>query len=148
MSDKGTEYREGGHSEFIEYLFGSPPKPYNTIVLESPDDTSKNPGLHIFEQLLMVFVDGLKYFHGDDQGKVNINQITDSDLSRMQEYFHSMGYESIVDVFPTINEYEFRYPNYFADQDKITEQCVLSDFYYEIYGHNNRVFRISFMFKI
>jgi hypothetical protein len=149
MSEEGTEYKEGSHSEFIRYLFGSSPKPPNTIVLESPiNDTSKNPELHIFEQLLMIFVDGLKYFHGDDQGKIDINQIAASDLSIIHEYFHSMGYESMVDVFPTINEYKFRYPDYFKDQDKITESCVLRDFYYEIYGHNNVVFRISFMFKI
>ena len=143
MSDK-TEYKEGSHSEFIQYLFGNDPKPRNTIVLESlPSNPTKNAGLHIFEQLLMIFVDGLKYFHGN-QGKVDINSLHQEDITKIQEYFHSINYDALVETFETVQEYKFRFPNYFKDQDKITEQCILHDFFYEIYGDNNKVFRISF----
>ena len=139
-----TEYKEGSHSEFICYLFGNEPKPRNTIVLESPhNDTSKNPGLHIFEQLLMIFVDGLKYFHGNE-GKVNVNSLVTKDISQVQEYFHSMNYDAVREIFETVQEYKFRFPNYFKDQEKITGECVLKDFFYEIYGDNNKVFRVSF----
>ena len=143
MSDT-TEYKEGSHSEFICYLFGNEPKPRNTIVLESPPhDTSKNTGLHIFEQLLMIFVDGLKYFHGHE-GKVNVNALVTEDIAQVQEYFHSMNYDAVIETFETVHTYKFRYPNYFKDQEKITGDCVLKDFFYEIYGDNNKVFRISF----
>ena len=153
MSSEDTEYREGSHSDFICYLFGNEPKPRNTIVLESPpNDPSKNPGLHIFEQLLMIFVDGLKYFHGHDvdpgqegrEGTVDVNSLTRKDIIQVQEYFRSMNYDAIIETFETVQEYKFRFPNYFKDQEKITEECVLHDFYYEIYGDNNKVFRISF----
>ena len=156
-----TEYKEGSHSEFIRYLFGNEPKPRNTIVLESPpNEPSKNPGLHIFEQLLMIFVDGLRFFHGQDgpegprqedqesqggrRGQVNINALVAEDIARIQGYFRSMNFEAVVETFETVHEYQFRYPNYFKDQDKITGGCVLKDFFYEIYGDNNKVFRISF----
>ena len=157
MSDQ-TEYKEGSHAEFIRYLFGDEPKPRNTIVLESPpNDTTKNPGLHIFEQLLMIFVDGLRYFHGCSEpepgpeglregrrGQVNINDLVTEDISHIQEYFTSMNFDAVIETFETVHEYQFRYPNYFKDQEKITGECVLKDFFYEIYGDNNKVFRISF----
>jgi hypothetical protein len=158
MSDQ-TEYKEGSHSEFIRYLFGNEPKPRNTIVLESPpNDSAKNPGLHIFEQLLMIFVDGLRFFHGQDEpnegpdggghsgrgGQVNINALVPEDIAQIQGYFHSMNFDAVVKTFETVHEYQFRYPHYFKEQDKITDKCVLKDFFYEIYGDNNKVFRISF----
>ena len=139
-----TEYKDGSHQEFIEYLFGSEPKPPHTISLESPpEEPHKNPGLHIFEQLLMIFVDGLKYFYGEE-GKVNVNRLSETDVSKIQTYFASFGYLAEVETFATIHEYQFRFPNYFKDQDKITDECVLRDFYYEIYGEMNKVFRITF----
>ena len=155
MSDQ-TEYKEGSHAEFIRYLFGNEPKPRNTIVLESPPNgPAKNPGLHIFEQLLMIFVDGLRFFHGHEgpdpeglreerRGQVNINALVANDIAHIQGYFHSMDYDAVVETFETVHEYQFRYPNYFKDQEKITGGCVLKDFFYEIYGDNNKVFRISF----
>lgn len=146
MSDS-AEYKEGDHSEFIVYLFSSEPKPRDTIVLESPPiNPHKNIGLHIFEQLLMIFVDGLKYLHGDHEGKVDVNTLTSEDISKIQLYFESMGYQSNVDTFETVFEYQFKHPNYFKDQSKITSDTSLSSFYYEIFGTNNRVFRISFSY--
>jgi len=161
MSSDQTEYKEGSHAEFIRYLFGNEPKPRNTIVLESiTNEPTKNPGLHIFEQLLMIFVDGLRFFHGQEgpdlegpdlegptegrRGQVNINALVAEDIAQIQGYFSSMNYDAVVVIFETVHEYQFRYPNYFKDQDKIKDECVLKDFFYEIYGDNNKVFRISF----
>ena len=146
-SADSTEYKEGDHSEFIVYLFSSEPKPRNTIVLESPPlDPHKNRGLHIFEQLLMIFVDGLKYFHGNHENKVDVNTLTKEDISKIKLYFESMGYTSHVDIFETVFEYQFKHPNYFKDKSKITPDTQLDDFYYEIFGTNNRVFRVSFSY--
>ena len=43
-----------------------------------------------------------------------------------------------------MNEYQFKYPNYFKDQDKITNEIQLQDFYYEIFNEHNCAYRISF----
>jgi hypothetical protein len=148
MSETGHEYKEGDHNEFIQYLFGSEPQAPHSIVLESPPlDPSKNRGLHTFEQLLMIFVDGMKYFHGSEEGMVNINEVSLQHIEQINRYFHSMDYEVSVDLFETMYDYQFKYPNYFKDQDKITDKVGLSDFYYEMFGHNNRVFRVSFAIK-
>ena len=55
-----------------------------------------------------------------------------------------MNYEVILEVCHTLHEYRFKHPNYFKDQKYINEETMLDDFYYEIYGHNNCAFRISF----
>ena len=139
-----TEYKEGDHNDFINYLFSHSPKEKGEVKLELPLNLpDKNLGLHIFEQLLMIFVDGLKYFYGEND-KVDINKLTEEDIQKVNKYFISMNYEVSLDVFPTMNDYQFKHPNYFKDQNHITNQTELKDFYYEVYGKDNCVFRISF----
>ena len=142
--DNNLEYKEGSHSEFIDYLFSNEPKDKDSIQLESPPlDPNKNMGLHIFEQLLMIYVDGLKYFFGDNQ-KVNINKLSQEDIEKVNQYFISINYEVNLEVFSTMNEYQFKFPNYFKNQEHINKNTKLEDFHYEIYGENNKVFRLSF----
>jgi len=143
-----TEFKEGDHQSFIEYLYSSEPKPVGTIQLESPplDNTDKNINLHIFEQLLMIFVDGLKYFYGDSNNKVNVDDLTFDSIDKMNEYLKSMNYGLTLEVFETMYDYQFKFPNYFLNQGHINAQTKLEDFYYEIFNAENKVFRISFTF--
>ena len=77
------DYKEGDHDEFIHYLFSSEPKPKDSIQLElCNEDETKNIYHHVFEQLLMIFVDGLKYFYGDSDGKVSIDQLSEQDIDK------------------------------------------------------------------
>ena len=139
-----TEYKEGDHSEFIHYLFSNSPKERGEVKLELPmNNPTKNIGLHEFEQLLMIFVDGLKYFYGKD-GKVDINKLTEEDSIKVNEYFRSMNYSVDLKVFETMNEYQFKFPNYFKNQEHIKPETKLEDFYYEIFNNDNKAFRISF----
>ena len=145
--DPETEYKEGHHGEFIQYLFSDSPKEKGQITIELPlpegSEKCKNIGLHIFEQLLMIFVDGLKYFYGKD-GKVNINELTKEDFEKVNEYFISMNYVVVLEVFENMNNYQFKFPNYFKNQEHIKSETKLEDFYYEIFGNNNCAFRITF----
>ena len=146
MAEKNTDYKEGSHSEFIEYLFSDSPKDKGVIQLESTYiEPGKNIGLHTFEQLLMIFVDGLKYFYGDSEGKVTIWELKQEDIEKVNEYFLSMNYNVNLEVFPTMNEYKFKFPNYFKNQEHIKIETKLEDFYYEIFNELNCAFRISFM---
>ena len=146
--NKGPEYKEGQHEEFIQYLFSDSPKEKGEISLELPlpegSEKCKNIGLHIFEQLLMIFVDGLKYFYGKDN-KVDINKLTKEDFEKVNEYFISMNYSVDLKVFETMNEYQFKFPNYFKNQEHIKPETQLEDFYYEIFNNDNKAFRISFV---
>tara|TARA_B100000161_G_C33469269_1_gene377229 strand:- start:3 stop:446 length:444 start_codon:yes stop_codon:yes gene_type:complete len=139
-----TVFKEGNHDDFINYLYSNAPKDAGEVKLELPlNEPGKNLGLHEFEQLLMIFVDGLKYFYGEN-GKVDINKLTKEDIQRVNRYFLSMNYEVHLDIFPTMNDYIFKYPNYFKDQKHITNSTELKDYYYEVYGKDNCVFRIYF----
>ena len=145
MSETKTDYKEGDHSQFIEYLFSDSPKDKGAIQLESTYiEPGKNIGLHTFEQLLMIFVDGLKYFYGNSEGKVAISELKKEDIEKVNEYFVSMNYKVKLEVFPTMNDYKFKYPNYFKNQEHIKSETKLEDFYYEIFGQYNCAFRISF----
>jgi hypothetical protein len=141
------EYKEGQHEEFIQYLFSDSPKEKGEISLVLPlpegSEKCKNIGLHIFEQLLMIFVDGLKYFYGKDN-KVDINKLTKEDFEKVNEYFISMNYSVDLKVFETMNDYQFKFPNYFKNQEHIKPETKLEDFYYEVFNNDNKAFRISF----
>ena len=141
------EYKEGHHKEFIQYIFSDSPKEPGEVKLELPlpegSEKCKNIGLHLFEQLLMIFVDGLKYFYGKD-GKVDINKLTKEDIIKVNEYFISMNYSVDLKVFDTMNEYQFKFPNYFKNQEHIRPETKLEDFYYEIFNNDNKAFRTSF----
>ena len=145
MDSTNVDYKEGQHSDFIEYLFSSEPKEKGSIQLELPlDSTSKNKYHHIFEQLLMIFVDGLKYFYGNSEGKVNIQELQKKDIDLISTYFESFNFKVHVSIFPTIHEYEFKYPNYLKEPDKIKDTTQLMDFFYEIFCDHNIVYRIQF----
>jgi hypothetical protein len=145
MAQENIEYEEGNHLEFINFLYSREPRNRGEIQLESNYiEPGKNIGLHIFEQLLMIFVDGLKYFNGDKNNKVTISEIKSEDIEKINRYFISMNYFANLEVFPTINEYKFKFPNYFKNQKHITIETKLEDFYYEIYDKDNCAYRISF----
>ena len=91
----------------------------------------------------MIFVDGLKYFYGEND-KVNINSLKKEDIEKVNEYFISMNYSVKLDYFPTMNEYQFKFPNYFKNQEKITNETQLEDFFYEVFNERNSAFRIYF----
>jgi hypothetical protein len=55
-----------------------------------------------------------------------------------------MNYKVNLDVFSTMNDYKFKFPNYFKNQEHIKSGTKLEDFYYEIFGQYNCAFRISF----
>ena len=86
------EEHDGSHDEFIRYIFNNEPKKKSSISLELPLE-NKNIGLHIFEQLLMIFTDGSKYLYGEN-GKVNINNLNRENIDNLNKYFRSFGYNS------------------------------------------------------
>lgn len=146
MNDK-PDFKEGDHSSFIQYLYSSEPKESGSIQLELPcTDENKSQALHIFEQLLMIFVDGLKFFHSDENKKVNPEILTKPDFEKLILYFKSLNFKVDVSIFKNMYEYEFKHPNYFKDKKLITKDTKLNDFYYEIFTQSQQIFRIQFDF--
>ena len=88
-----TELKKPINDEFIHFLFGQEPKEKDSIQLEIPDiPKDKNVHLHIYEQLLQIFVDGLKYFYSNDDGKVDVTKLNEEDINKIQKYFESMDF--------------------------------------------------------
>ena len=127
-------------------MFDKEPKPKDTIQLECPDIVEgKNIHLHIFEQLLMIYVQGLKYLWSGEEGKVDLTKLTDDNINLMKRYFESINYIVNIEVF-NLQTYQFKFPDYFKNQDKITDKTLLPDFFYETQGADTKMYRISFDF--
>ena len=141
-----TIIEEENPGDFIKYMFDCEPKPKDSIQLECPDiPDNKNTHLHIFEQLLMIYVSGLKHLWQDEEGRVDLTKLTEDNIKLMKQYFESINYIVNIEVFD-LNTYQFRFPDYFKNQEKITNKTVLTDFFYETQGSDTNMYRISFDF--
>lgn len=147
MEDSLTEYIDGDADDFTIFLFSEKPKEKNTIKLELSDNVENlHIGLHIFQELLMIFTSGIKYLFGNGNETVNITILTKDDIYLMNQYFESMGFKIVIDIF-TIVEYlsNMKLPNYFINKELIKEDTMLRDLYYER-NLDGIIYRISFDF--
>jgi hypothetical protein len=146
MEHTDTEYKEGNDSEFLDFLFTEIPQEKNSIKLElSPTEKDVQIGLHIFQELLMIFTGGLKKLFGEKE-KVDITILKPEDIQLMNKYFESMGFQCMVERF-NVSEYleNMKMPNYFVNQELITDKTLLKDIYYET-SINYIIYRVSFDF--
>ncbi len=146
MEHTDTEYKEGNDSEFLDFLFTEIPQEKNSIKLElSPAEKNVKIGLHIFQELLMIFTGGLKKLFGEKE-KVDITILKPEDIQLMNKYFESMGFQCMVERF-NVSEYleNMKMPNYFVNQELITDKTLLKDIYYET-SINYIIYRVSFDF--
>ena len=82
------------------YAYCETPEEKASIQLECPDiPPKKNVHLHIFEQLLMIYVGGLKHLWSDSEGKVELTKLTEENIQLMKRYFESINYEVNIEVF-------------------------------------------------
>ena len=146
MENEDTEYIEGSGDDFLHYIFSNEPKEKNSVklVLDPPNEGVKI-GLHIFQELLMVFTMALKYNYSENE-KLDISSITHEDINKINRYFQSFGHSVLVEKF-TIEEYlsNIKIPNYFKDQHLIKDDTLLRDIYYETHV-NGYIYRITFDF--
>tara|TARA_B100001027_G_scaffold190890_1_gene144980 strand:+ start:312 stop:758 length:447 start_codon:yes stop_codon:yes gene_type:complete len=146
MENENTEYKDGDHNSFIEYVFQKEPKEKNSIKLEldSPDKNN-NINKHIFEQLLQIFTDGMKYLYSDNDNKINITSLEIDSILKMKEYFESFGVELIFNMYDQTN-YVLK-PYIYNNPELYNKSKSVNDFYYEIpleKNNNMLVYRISF----
>ena len=144
--------KEGDADDFTIFLFSHKPFEKNSIKLELDEpEPGKHIGLHIFEQLLQIFVDGLKYLYGDGspEGKVDISELTEENMEKMKQYFSSIGFHVILDTYDQSN-YVAK-PDVFMNHTLIKEDTMLNEFYYEILTEDDNkvkiIYRISFKFN-
>ena len=145
MENENTEYIDGDADEFTIFLFSERPKEKNSIKLELSPLTDIHIGLHIFQELLMIFTSGMKYLFSE-KDKLDVTKLSKEDIHLMNLYFESMGFQVKVEVF-TIVDYldNMKLPNYFLKQELIKENTPLDGFYYET-SLNDSIYRVSFDF--
>ena len=146
MENHDTEYIEGNGDDFLKFLFSSEPRVENSVKLElDPPKDGIKLGLHIFQELLMVFTMGLKYLYADNN-VLNISSISESDVNKINKHFNSFGYVLIIEEL-TVSDYlsNMKLPNYFKEKDLIKDDTLLKDIYYETFV-NSVIYRISFDF--
>ena len=137
--------KEGDADDFTIFLFSHKPFEKNSIKLELDEpEPGKHIGLHIFEQLLQIFVDGLKYLYGDGspEGKVDISELTEENMEKMKLYFLSIGFHVILDTYDQSN-YVAK-PDVFMNHKLITEDTMLNEFYYEILTEDENKVKIIY----
>ena len=146
MENENTEYKSGDHNSFIEYVFTKEPKEKNSIKLEldSPQE-GNNLNKHIFEQLLQIFTDGMKYLYSDDDNKLDIVSLEIDSIVKMKKYFESFGAELIFNMY-NLNNYVFK-PYIYSKPELYNKSESVNDFYYEIpleKDNSMLIYRISF----
>lgn len=146
MENEDTEYIEGNGDDFLKYIFSKEPREKNSVKLElDPPDPGVKLGLHIFQELLMVFTMALKYLYSDGED-LNISTITSEDIYKINRHFNSFGFSVLVEKF-TIQDYlsNMKLPNFFKNKDLIKDDTLLRDIYYETFTNDN-IYRITFDF--
>lgn len=146
MENEDTIYKQGNPDDFINFIFSNKPKEKNSVKLElGPCENNIKIGLHIFQELLMIFTEGSKYLFGKEN-KVDITKLCKEDIHLLNEYYESFGFTLHIDVF-TIIEYidNMKMPNYFLHQELIKDDTLLKDIYYET-SFDGNIYRIYFDF--
>ena len=101
-----NESREIDYEDFLLELFKNEPKPRNSIVLDLDTDNLKS----VFEKLISIFHEATIYFHGDENNKVDLSELTVEDMCKINKYFHSFNVNL---NFRLVNKYEFeKYKDY------------------------------------
>jgi len=150
--------KQGDGDDFTIFLFSHGVNEPNSIKLElGPPENGIQIGLHIFQELLQIFVDGLKYLYGnhdndndgDNIGKVDIDSLGVDDIDLMKRYFLSIGFKLILDVFDR-KDYISR-PDIFNDKSLIRENTMLDEYFYEVATYDSsdqeKIYRVSFKFN-
>ena len=145
MENEYTEYKDDNEESFIEYVFFNDVKEKGTIKLELTNTESGKPlNKHIYEQLLQIFVEGLKCKYGEND-KVDISKLEIEDILLIKEYFLSFNVDLIFNMY-TKENYVFK-PYIYGNKFLEDKHKKLDDYFYEVQVEKDKnilFYRISF----
>lgn len=129
--------------ELLEQLINTSPGNKNEFRLEFEDEiTLKN----LFELLLNFFTNICKLYFGDHNGIVNINHMTDNDLSLVNNYFYSIGFKYNLQNY-NYNQTSLQQINYLQNNKysnyTITSSTRLDELFF-VLKCNDTIFKINF----
>lgn len=112
--------------ELAEKIFTKELKDAKSYALRLDEDDTLTV-LELFEFLLMVFNYGMKILFGDDDGKVDLANVSDEDFEIVNRYYNSFYFKCMYVVYPieTTQHVDFNKLSY--KNVKITKETRLSD---------------------
>lgn len=145
MENNETQYKNDEEENFIEYVFSKSPENKGVIKLECglPKEGVPFPK-HMFEQLLQIFVEGLKFLWGKEN-KVDIKDLTLENISLMKRYFESFNVDLQFNMFLEEN-YIFK-PYIYGNPILEEKYKKISDYFYQVDVNKDNlkwIYRVSF----
>ena len=145
MENENTVYKDDKEESFIEYVFSNKPQEKGVIKLECglPDE-GKPFNKHMYEQLLQIFVEGLKFLWGKEN-KVNLKDLTIENISLMKEYFLSFNVDLQFCMFLE-KDYIFK-PYIYGNPVLEQKYTKISDYFYQVLiekDNQKLYYRVSF----
>lgn len=145
MENSETQYKNEEEESFIQYIFSKSPENKGVIKLECglPEEGKPFPK-HMFEQLLEIFVEGLKYLWGKEN-KVNIGDLTLENIGLMKQYFESFNVDLQFNMFLEEN-YIFK-PYIYGNPVLEEKYTKISDYFYQVDVNKDNqkwIYRVSF----
>ena len=120
--------KEGDIDEFIDILISKKPSGTKTINLEFDNINIHN----LFDNLLYIFSEICKKKYENDNGKVDIDKLTEKEIYELISYFKSFGINLILNIY-NIDDYK----NYskFLEKDYLfySNPRNLDDLIYKIF---------------
>jgi len=118
--------------EIAYNIFSNELKDPNSIMLQFPDVDTKE----LIKLLMVVLTEGLKYFHGDNNGHVNLSLVTADDFKKINKYFNSFGFNVYYNI--TFDEPHSVFPNDAFDdiitlKTKIDEKNIYYNIAFSLY---------------
>ena len=83
-------------ANFIEMIYSKNPQPPKSICASFVDENSNDDLEGLFQILLVIFTDGMKKFYGKNENgilKVNLEQLSEKDFNKINQYMNSFGIE-------------------------------------------------------
>lgn len=128
--------------DLAEKIFSKPPQDSNTIPLEIEDMDMGD----LFEFLLIVFTNGLKYLHGDSNGKVDLSKLSEEQFGKVNQYFNSIGFDSTYVVYPKEAEKMIDFNKLSYRNAEITISTKLDDLCFPM-KIGDKIYVIGFKFR-
>jgi hypothetical protein len=73
------------YDDFVLKFFSSPPKECSMVSISLDCETIQD----LFEKLVLLFKDGLVYFYGDNNKKINLESLSSDQIGHINKYFNS-----------------------------------------------------------
>lgn len=73
--------------ELGEQLFNNEPRPPHSIQIEFEGFETED----LFKSLCMILTHGMKKLYGNENGKVELNKLSNQQINKINDYFKSMG---------------------------------------------------------